>query len=308
MITALRARWSATTPTLQGIIWVGLSTLLFSLLNVATFYPATNLDNSYMMSFLRYAFGSLFLLPIFLRRGPLQPFRTERFGFHAARAALHTGGMLLWFIALPVVSLADITALGFTGPIFVTIGAAMFLGEKVRLRRWAAVVVGFIGALVIIRPGFETVSLATLAVLASTPLFSASNLMAKALARTDSADTIVVWQSILIATFALPFALWHWETPGWSDIGWLMLAGFFGTAGHLAMQRGYQLADITVLQPIGFLALIWNTIMGFLLFTQRPDVWTFVGAAIIFGSATYISHREAVRRSRARSAGTDPAP
>ena len=150
MITTLRARWDATPATLQGILWVGLSTVLFTLLNVATVFPAQTLDNSYMMAFLRYAFGSLFLLPIFLRHGPLQPFRTERFGFHAARAALHTSGMLLWFIALPVVTLADITALGFTGPIFVTIGAALFLGEKVRLRRWAAVIVGFIGACILI--------------------------------------------------------------------------------------------------------------------------------------------------------------
>ncbi len=307
MIAAIRARWMELTPTLRGILWVALSGILFALLNVCTLAPADHL-NSYMMAFLRYAFGSLFLLHIFIRLGPLQPFRTKRFTLHAGRAVLHTGGMMLWFVALPLVTLADITALGFTGPIFVTIGAALFLGEVVRMRRWAAVLVGFLGALVIIRPGFDTVSLGTLAVLASTPLFSASNLMAKALARTDSAATIVVWQSILIALFALPFAIWHWQTPTLVDVGWFLLAGFFGTAGHLIMQRGYHLAEITVLQPIGFLSLVWNTLLGLLLFSQKPDLWTFVGAAIIFASATYISHREAVRRARTRSSATASAP
>ena len=307
MIAAIRARWMELTPTLRGILWVALSGILFALLNVCTLAPADHL-NSYMMAFLRYAFGSLFLLHIFIRLGPLQPFRTKRFALHAGRAVLHTGGMMLWFVALPLVTLADITALGFTGPIFVTIGAALFLGEVVRMRRWAAVLVGFLGALVIIRPGFDTVSLGTLAVLASTPLFSASNLMAKALARTDSAATIVVWQSILIALFALPFAIWHWQTPTLVDVGWFLLAGFFGTAGHLIMQRGYHLAEITVLQPIGFLSLVWNTLLGLLLFSQKPDLWTFVGAAIIFASATYISHREAVRRARTRSSATASAP
>jgi len=285
---------------MRGILWVGLSGILFSALNAATFYPARHLD-PYMMPTLRYGFGALFLLPIFLRSG-LAPLRTERLGQHAIRSAVHSGGMVLWFIGLPFVSLADITALGFTGPIFVTIGAALFLGEIVRLRRWAAVMVGFLGAVVIIRPGFESVSFATIAILASTPLFSASNLMAKSLARTESADTIVVYQSCLIALLTLPLALWNWQTPSWSDCGWFLLAGAFGTAGHLVMQRGYHLADITVLQPIGFLSLIWNTILGYLLFHQQPDIWTYVGAAIIFASAMYISHREAVRRAKTRSA------
>jgi drug/metabolite transporter (DMT)-like permease len=215
---------------------------------------------------------------------------------------------MLGFVALPLTTLADITALGFTGPIFITIGAALFLGEDVRLRRWLAVIVGFIGAMIIVRPGFSALHLGVICILVSTPIFSASNLISKALARTDSANTIVIWQNTVIVACAAPFALWFWETPRWVDLLWFIAAGLCGTLGHLTQQRGYQLADITLLQPIGFLSLIWNALLGFVLFTQRPDVWTFVGAAVIFSSALYISHREAVRRAKIRTIAAPASP
>jgi drug/metabolite transporter (DMT)-like permease len=178
----------------------------------------------------------------------------------------------------------------------------------VRLRRWIAVIVGFIGAMIIIRPGFSALHLGVICILVSTPIFSASNLMSKALASTDSANTIVIWQNIVIVICAAPFAIWFWQNPGWGDIVWFLLAGLAGTLGHICQQRGYQLADITLLQPIGFLSLIYNTVLGYLLFFQQPDAWTFVGAAVIFGSAMYISHREAVRRAQIKTAGTQANP
>ncbi|WP_395712120.1 DMT family transporter [Reyranella sp.] len=300
-------RWLALTPNLRGILWVAISGVLFALLNVFTLIPAEHL-NSYVMAFLRYLFGALFLLPIILRLGIYRSFHSRRMPLHIFRGALHTAGMMLWFIGLPLTTLAEITALGFTGPIFVTIGAALFLGEDVRLRRWIAVAVGFAGAMIIIRPGFGEIGIGALCVLASTPIFSASNLMSKALARTDSANTIVIWQNMVIVVCAAPFAVAFWQTPLWTDLLWFMAAGLCGTLGHICQQRGYQLADITLLQPIGFLSLIWNTVLGFFLFTQKPDVWTFVGAAVIFSSAMYISHREAVRRAQARSAKSQDGP
>src|SRR5262249_30857599 len=142
-------------------------------------------------------------------------------------------------------------------------------------------------------------------ILVSTPIFSASNLISKAPARTESANTIVIWQNIVIVLCAAPFALWFWQTPSLVDILWFVVACLCGTLGHLCQQRGYQLADITLLQPIGFLSLVWNTLLGFFLFSQKPDAWTFVGAAVIFASALYISHREAVRRAQ-RVAGKSP--
>lgn len=300
-MTALKAWWNAQSGNLRGIILVAISGVLFAGLNVATIFPAREL-NSYMMAFCRYLFGAVFLLHVFVRHGLIAPFRTQRLGLHAVRGAFHSAGMQLWFIALPLITLADLTALGFTGPIFVTIGAALFLKEDVRMRRWIAVAVGFIGAMIIIRPGFTAIGIGALAALASTPLFAASNLMAKSLARTDNAEGIVIWQSVFIVACATPFALLNWQTPSLEHVGWFLLAGFFGTAGHLVMQRGYQVAEISALQPIGFLSLIWNTLFGLWLFGQTPSEWTFIGAAVIFASAMYISHREAVRRAQIRSA------
>jgi drug/metabolite transporter (DMT)-like permease len=300
-VSSLVARWLSLPANLRGIIWVAVSGVLFALLNVFTLIPSQHL-NSFVMAFLRYFFGSLFLLPIIFRLGLYGSLHTRRLPIHLFRGAIHTAGMMLWFVALPLTTLAEITALGFTGPIFVTIGAALFLGEDVRLRRWIAVIVGFVGAMIIIRPGFSALHLGVICILISTPIFSASNLISKALARTESANTIVIWQNIVIVICAAPFALWFWQTPGLVDIVWFLIAGLCGTLGHLCQQRGYQLADITLLQPIGFLSLVWNTLLGFFLFTQTPDAWTFVGAAVIFGSAMYISHREAVRRAQRMTA------
>ena len=288
-------------PNLRGILWSGLAGILFALLNVFTLIPAQHL-NPYVMAFLRYLFGTMFLVPIVLRLGVHRTMRTHRLPLHLFRGCIHAGGMFLWFIGLPLTTLASMTALGFTGPIFVTIGAALFLGEDVRLRRWIAVAVGFAGAMIIIRPGVGILSYGAIVILISTPIFSASNLISKLLARTESAPTIVVWQNLTISLAAFPVALWFWQTPNPTDLLWFVAAGLCGTLGHMCQQNGYQLADITLLQPIGFLSLLWNTLLGYFLFFQQPDVWTFVGAAVIFASAMYISHREAVRRAKVKSA------
>ena len=284
-------------PNLRGILWVAISGLLFALLNVFTLIPAQHL-NSYVMAFLRYFFGALFLLPIVFRLGLYRSLHTRRLPLHLFRGAIHTAGMMLWFVALPLTTLAEITALGFTGPIFVTIGAALFLGEDVRLRRWIAVLVGFAGAMIIIRPGFS----------ADPPR--------RDLHPGQHADLLGL-QPDLQGPGAHRLGQYHrdlaehrdrglcralrarfWQTPGLTDLLWFVAAGLCGTLGHICQQRGYQLADITLLQPIGFLSLIWNTLLGYFLFFQQPDFWTFVGAAVIFGSAMYISHREAVRRAQ----------
>jgi drug/metabolite transporter (DMT)-like permease len=306
-MTVLIDRWQALSPKLRGIVWILLSGLLFALLNVFTLLSEQDL-NSFVMAFLLYFFGATFLLPIVFQVGVAEVVRTTRPGLHVLRGVLHTAGMMLWFIALPITPLAEITALGFTVPIFVTIGAALFLAEDVRLRRWIAVLGGIAGAMIIVRPGFSEIGYGALCVIASTPFFAASNLIAKALARTDSANTIVVWQHIVIVICASPFAIWFWQAPDWTDVLWFLAAGLCGTLGHLCLQGGYQLADITLLQPIGFLALLWNALFGFFLFGQRPDGWVFVGAAVIFASATYISNREVMRRAKVKSGDVQTGP
>src|ERR1700759_453788 len=170
---------------MRGILWVGMSGVVFALLNVFTLIPPQHL-NPYVMAFMRYFSGTLMLIPLVMKLGLHRAMRTDRLPLHLFRGAIHAGGMFLWFIGLPLTTLASVTALGFTGPIFVTIGAALFLGEKVRLRRWIAVLIGFAGAMIIIRPGVGDLGIGAICVLISTPMFSASNLISKSLARTDS--------------------------------------------------------------------------------------------------------------------------
>jgi drug/metabolite transporter (DMT)-like permease len=306
-VASLVDRWHAMPPNLRGILWVGMSGVLFALLNVFTLIPSQHL-NPYVMAFMRYFFGTLMLLPIVMKLGFYRSMSTNRLPLHLFRGAIHACGMFLWFVGLPLTTLASITALGFTGPIFVTIGAALFLGEKVRLRRWMAVAVGFAGAMIIVRPGVGDLGIGAICILISTPIFSASNLISKALARTETANKIVIWQHLTILVFACPVALYFWQTPSPTDLLWFVAAGLCGTLGHICQQNGYQLADITLLQPIGFLSLLWNALLGYFLFFQQPDVWTFVGAAVIFASALYISHREAIRRREAVKTAATKAP
>ena len=129
-MSSLVARWLALPPNLRGILWVGLSGVVFALLNVFTLIPSQHL-NPYVMAFLRYLFGAMFLVPLVIRLGAYRSLHTNRLGLHVFRGAIHTGGMMLWFVALPLTTLAEITALGFTGPIFVTIGARQRLGDQV---------------------------------------------------------------------------------------------------------------------------------------------------------------------------------
>ena len=301
-----QARWTALPANLRGMLWAALAGFVFSLLNALMRALALDM-HPFVVGFWRYFFGALVMLPLFWNLGS-NLWRTQRPGSHVARSLIHTGGLCLWFYALPLIPIAETTALGFTTPLFITLGAVMFLGEKVRWRRWGALAVGFVGTIIILRPGVETLSLGAVLMLASAPLFAGSNLLAKSVAKTDSPAAIVGWQSTLITLFALPFALYAWEWPSWLQLGILLIGGILGTCGHLALSQSYKVADITAVQPIGFLSLVWAQALGFVMFGDIPDLWTWVGAAVIFSANTYIAHREAVRRGKPDLSGDAPPP
>ena len=285
------------TALVRGILWIMLSGLLFSVLNAGLRYVALDLP-PLVTSFLRFCFGILFILPILWRHG-LGVFRTRRPSLQVARNLVHTLAFAIWYSALPLIPLADMTALMFTGPLFVTLGAAVFLGETVRWRRWAAMVVGLIGVLVIVRPGFAQVTLGTLLMLSAMPVIAVSQLISKAQTRVDSTQTILCWQTLLLIVFFLPAALWTWQWPTLSQ--WLILAGcgVVGGAANYAMVKSFSLADISAVQPMTFLNIVSASVLGFLVFSDIPDLWTFVGAGIIVASTSYIGHREAQVARRA---------
>jgi len=213
---------------------------------------------------------------------------------YAARGLVHGGGVMLWFFAMARVPIAEVTAIGYTSPIFVTIGAALFLGEKLQVRRIMAVLAALTGALIILRPGFAEISVGQLAQLTAAPLFAASFILAKKLTEDDDPAMIVLMLSVFCTLVLLPGAIYQWRTPTAEEVFWLAMTAVFATLGHYTLTRAFRAAPITVTQPIGFLQLVWAALIGLVAFGEALDPFVFLGAAVIIGAATYISHRETV--------------
>ena len=288
---------------LRGIGWMMLSGVMFVAVTGIVRHLGTDMSPT-QAAFIRYIFGLILLVPLLFRLGSAwlsagAPLRVRRLGMHALRGLVHGIGVMLWFYAMARIPIAEVTAIGFTGPIFATIGAAMFLGERLRARRVGAILVAFGGAMIILRPGFEEVSMGALAQLAAAPLFAVSILIAKKLTETETSPAIVAYLSIFVTIALLPGALMNWRTPTLEELGWLFLTAVFATLMHLTMTQAFRVAEITVTQPFMFLQLVWATLLGYYVFAERPEVWIWIGGALIVASATYIAHREA-RAPRSR--------
>ena len=255
----------------------------------------------FVIAFFRNLLGFLVLVPLLLRGG-VALFKTTRFGTHTIRAIINSASMLMWFTALSQVALAEATALSLTGPLFVTLGAIVAFGEKVKLWRWSALGLGACGALLIIRPGFEAVHVGMLLAVGSAAAAGVSKLFAKSLTRTDSPTTIAAYLQFLMTPITLVPALFFWQWPTPEQFGGLIAIGIMGSLGHLFSVKAYAIADVSFAEPIVFTRMVWATIFGFVAFSEVPDVWTWAGAAVIIASTTVIAHREQKARRAARLA------
>jgi drug/metabolite transporter (DMT)-like permease len=282
--------------TLVGIGWMVVTTVLFVCVTCIVRYLGSDIP-AVEAAFIRYAIGLALILPVFrsLRRDRPRPALMARF---VLRGLVHGGGVMLWFYAMARIPIAEVTALSYTSPIFVTIGAALFFGERLHLRRIAAVVIGFLGAMVILRPGFQEISSGQLAQLCAAPLFACSFLLAKGLTREASPALIVGMLSLFCTLALLPGAVLQWRPPALEEVAWLGLTAVFATAGHYTMTRAFRSAPITVTQPVGFLQLVWAALLGMALFGEALDPYVFLGGGIVVAAATYISHREAMAARR----------
>ena len=254
-------------------------------------------------AFIRYAIGTLMIAPIILRNWTGLPER-KTLQLYIGRSLIHGVAVILWFFAMARVPMAEVTALGYVAPIFVTIGAAMFLGERLHLRRIIGVVAGFVGAMVIIRPGFEEINLGQLAQLSAAPLFAASFIIAKKLTAREDPSMIVGLLSVGCTLTLLPGAILQWRPPTVAEIGWLSLSALLATFGHYTLTKAFAAAPITVTQPLSFLQLVWATAIGVMLFGEPIDPYVVLGSLIVVSAVTYISHREMQAR---RHASTPPA-
>ena len=295
------------TPTLSNTgappmraAWLMLgSTLSFGFMALAIRY-ATAYVPTQEVAFFRNAFGLVALLPMLLRPGRA-PLKTQQLPRYFLRSAIGLASMLCAFWALGHLPMAQAVSLSYSTPLFVTIAAVLWLGETVRVRRWAAVIIGFIGVLVIVRPGTGSFSAGSLVAVAAAVLSSVVAIQIKQLTRVDSADTVVFYTYVFWVPLSLIPALFVWQWPTGIAWVWLALTGVMGTLGQLLWTRALRLGEVSALTPISFMQLPLVSVMAWLLFGEALDRWTVIGALIILGSNAYIAHREAVLARRAKS-------
>ena len=244
------------------------------------------------MAFLRYLLGLVFLLPVI---GALRETRlsARQWRLFTLRGAMHGVGVMLWFYAMVRIPIADVTAMNYLAPVYVTIGAALFLGEKLAFRRIAAVLAALIGALIILRPGFREVSSGHFAMLGAALTFGGSYLTAKVMADEVKPSVVVAMLSIFVTIVLAPFALMEWVTPTLTDLALLFAVACFAVGGHYTMTLAFAAAPLTVTQPVTFTQLVWAVLLGFLVFDEAVDVWVVTGGVVILASVVFITWREA---------------
>jgi drug/metabolite transporter (DMT)-like permease len=288
------AHWRAgrLDPAFRGLLWMLLAGLLFTALSANMRLVAQQL-HPFEVQFLRYLIGLAVVVPLFLRGGAgLWRPRSIRGQF--TRGALHTVALSLWFLSIPHVSLGDITALGFTTPLFVMLGAVLFLGERLQAARAVAAALGMTGVVIVVWPQLSGQGgIWLLALLSASPIFAASFLITKAQTAYERPEVIVAWQALTVSLLSLPMALvnWQWPTAG----QWILLAagGLFGSLGNYALTRALMLMDVSATQTVRFLELVWALLLGWLLFGDSPSRWTVLGGLVICGATVWITRREA---------------
>jgi drug/metabolite transporter (DMT)-like permease len=276
---------------LQGILWMAFTGLCFIAVTAVVKYAAQDLPAA-QAAFLRYLLGLVFLLPVARVLLAARMGRRD-IGLFLGRGLSHTVAVILWFYAMTQIPLAEVTAMNYLNPVYVTLGAALFLGERLAARRIIAVLVALVGVVVILRPGLRAVETGHLAMLATAVLFAGSYLFAKPLSDRHPATVVVAMLSVTVTVGLAPFAFAVWVPPTGADLGWMFLVAAFATAGHYSMTRAFAAAPIAVTQPITFLQMVWAVMLGWALFDEPPDLFVILGAGLIIASVSFIAWREA---------------
>ena len=275
----------------RGMLWMLVSTAVLASMHAAVRHVSADM-HPFEIAFFRNIFGFVAIMPMLMREG-WTGLASKQPKLQVLRGVTGIIAMLCWFYSLSVVPIATATALSFTAAVFASLGALVFLGEKMRLRRWTAVAISFVGVFVILRPGGEGFDLQALYVLASATMWGTSIVIVKQLSRTDSSVSIVSWMSISLAVLSIPPAIAVWTQPSIEQLLWLALIGLLGTVGHLTMIRALRDAETTAVMSVDFSRLIWATLFGSLFFFDPIDAMTWLGGGIIFASGLYIIYREA---------------
>jgi drug/metabolite transporter (DMT)-like permease len=280
----------------SGIFWMLFAGICFVGVTAIVKHMGTRLPPA-ESAFLRYLLGLVFLLPMLkdVREAHLTPRQWKLFGM---RGLFHSVGVMLWFYSMTRIPIADVTAINYLSPVFVTIGAVIFLRERLAMRRIAAVIIALVGAAIILRPGFREISTGHLAMMVTAVVFAGSYLTAKIMADEVKPTVVVAMLSIFVTIGLAPFAFMTWITPTMNDIGLLFIVACFATAGHYAMTLAFAAAPVTVTQPVTFLQLVWAVLLGALVFGEPVDIWVVFGGLLILASVSFITWREAVLNRR----------
>ena len=232
------------------------------------------------IAFLRNLFGVVALIPFFMQVGFIE-LRTLRLKTHMGRGIIHGASMNIWFWALTIIPLADATALSFMMPVFASIGAIVVMREPSKLMRWISIAIGLLGMLIILRPGFAEIGFGNWLVLLGTIFVAISKLLTKSLSRTERSTTIVAYMSITVTIVSFFPAIFVWTWPTIEMWFWLIGMGSLGSLAHIIQAQSYKDGDVTLIEPAGFIRLIWAALIGFIIFGEQPIIWSWVGGAVI---------------------------
>ena len=248
-------------------------------------------SNVFTIGFLRFFFGLLLITPIIIQSN-FKIYNTINFKLHILRCIINVPMMIFGFAALTYIPLEQIKAIGFLSPILVVILSVIFLGERIYLIRTFSLILGFIGTLVILRPGFIEINIGVYMVLASALLWSCVIIITKFMSKNDSAMTILTFQYTFVTLFTLPLAIIYWINPSFVSLIYTLLAAIVGTVLHLCINNAYKLSDLSIIQPVWFTQLVFASFLGFIIFGSLPDFFTWIGAILVFISVLIITYRE----------------
>lgn len=286
-------RIAALPPSIQATFWVTLSGFVFTVIIVSVRKVTQDLHVLEAV-FFRSLFGLAFMVPWLIRHGPRAALGTKRIGLFALRGTVAFFVTVLYFTAAGLMPIADLTSVTFTRPIFGAVAAILILGEIVGARRWAAIGIGFMGMLIIVRPGFADINLGAICILVAVLLQTGNTMMVKILTGTEHPDTIAIYHAIFMLPLALLSAIFVWQTPNLEQIGWLVIIGALGILNQRMVTRAFKVADASLVLALGYLRLPVAAFVGFAIFGEVPEIWVWVGGTLITASAAYIARREAL--------------
>ena len=248
-----------------------------------------------IICFYRCLMGLILIIP-FVALNNFKALKSNNTKLQLIRASINIISMICWFSAIGIMHFEKATALGFTTPLFTTILAVIVLGEVIRFHRTAALILGFIGIIIIIRPGYVPFEYGTLLMLAASLSFSFVLIFVKKLSATDSSLTIIFYHLLYMTPVFFILSLFYWESVSFNQLIIFVFMGASGLLSHWCLAQAFKLSDTTFVMPLQFTKLIWASLIGLFIFAEQPDVWTWVGGVIIFISVVYITYREAFKK------------